>query len=312
MPRAEAQPSPIMILIYEGWDMAMEALALHCDDYPNIWIIDNHSPNDRGAELQARFPQVRLFRTPMNGGWAYAYNRGIAQAMAEGYAAAYLLNSDAAPAPGAVEAALAALGAKPRAAAVGSLVLSWNSEIIEYDGVFYLPGEGPPAQSASDELKQTNRVHGAGMAISFAAIAEVGPFREEYFLYHEETDWLIRVQNQGWTLWVEGKSKLRHIAGASMSGANVYYYLARNHLLAFKRGTFLGGPSETFWSVLWQEASRMYQADPERRLAVNQGVIDGLWGRTGPRPSKVNRRLVWLQTLPIRVAMKVRSLRKNT
>lgn len=302
---------PVIILIYEGWDMAMEALTLHYDDYPNIWIVDNHSPNDRGAELQVRFPKVRLFRTPMNGGWAYAYNRAIAQAIAEGYSAAYLLNSDAAPERGAVEAAFKTLEAKPRAAAVGSVVLSWDAKIVEYDGVFYPPGEGPPAQSASGASTQVERVHGAGMAISLAAIAEVGPFREEYFLYHEETDWLIRAQNHGWTLWVEGGSILRHIAGASMSGANVFYYLARNHLLAFKRGTYLGGPNETFWSVLWQEAGRMYFDDPERRLAVKHGLIDGLQGRTGPRPSNFNRRLISLQTLPIRVAMKIRSMRKD-
>lgn len=305
---ADVATPPVIILIYEGWQMAINALKLHYGQYPNIWVVDNHSPTDYCREVQNLFPNVRVFRTAFNGGWAYAYNQAIAQAIAEGYRTAYLLNSDAVPADGAVESALALLEKTPRAAAVGSQVLSWDGQTIEFDGGFYAAGSGPLSHGSSHSIKQVERVHGAGMAISFAAFSEVGPFREEYFLYHEETDWLIRALNRGWTLWVDGRSTLRHIAGGSMSGGNSRYYLTRNHFLAFRRGTYLGGRAETFWSVLWEEAGKMYDPDPDIRFAVRQGIVHGIWDRTGQRPANEDRLSVFLQTIPIRLTMKLRGL----
>ena len=298
---------PVMVLVYEHWETTFEVLATYYDAYPNIWLIDNHSPTDRSDEVRARFPKVRLIRTPYNGGWAYGYNQALALAASERHRSAYLINNDAAPLPGAVESALAALEATPGAAAVGSVILDWAGETIEYDGRLYLPGEGPPADTAPTGLRQSRRVHGAGTAISLEALEALGPFHEDYFLYHEETDWLLRAMAAGWTLWVDGGSRVRHVAGASDANSNSRYYLTRNRFLAYRRGVYLSEKPETLTSVLFDEAAGLYHPNSDTRFAAKQGLIDGLKGRTGPRPKAPPRALVEALILPLRIAMKIRT-----
>lgn len=305
--KAQPSASPLIVLVYGHWDMLFDVLATYHDTYPNIWVVDNHSPVDRGQELTERFPNVRLMRTTHNGGWAFGYNTALRLAASEGFKSAYLLNSDAAPLPGAVESALATLASKPRAAAVGSIILDWTGQTVEYNGTLYLPGEGPSSDLTGPEVRTVPRVHGAGMAISLDAIKEVGYFHEDYFLYHEETDWLIRVTAAGWSLWADGKSKVRHMAGGSDINSNARYYLTRNRFVAFKRGTYLSGPGETLQKILWQETSGIYNATADNRLAIEQGIVDGLRGKTGPRGKIHSKALIKALMIPLRIIMKVRA-----
>lgn len=303
-----AQAPPVILLVYEFWDAAIAALEGDLGRYPNIWVIDNHSPTDRSVEVQKRFSAIRVIRTPRNGGWAYGYNLALALAAEEGHRSAFLLNSDTAPESGAIEQALASLRSLDRAAAVGSVILSWDGQTAEFDGKLYRDGEGPPAAAVSREMIESDRVHGAAMAISLDAFREVGPFHEDYFLYHEETDWLIRCQSLGWSLWADGQSRVRHMAGGSMVGVSKRYYLTRNRFIANRRGLSLSGLPETFWTVLWEEAGHLYADNPQERFGAKQGIIDGILGRGGKR---IEPRLKWwidLQIFPLRCLMKIRRL----
>lgn len=309
--RAPNGDPPIIVLVYEGWAQTFASLELYHQQYGNIWVVDNASPTDSSAELLSRFPGIRFLRMPRNGGWAYAYNHALDLALREGHDAAYVMNNDAAPlAAETVPLAIETLR-RTGAAAVGSAILDWPCRKVEYDGEIHLNGEGPAVDGLSQEILPADRVHGAGAAISLAAYRDVGPFYEGYFLYHEETDWLIRAKAQGWSLWVDRRSRVRHVAGASNESFNAAYYLTRNRFIAYRRGVMISGRTDTLVDILIQEVRNIYGPSKDHRFAVKQGIIDGLIGREGARPRAHARPLIELLFWPVRLAMKIRALTRS-
>ena len=47
-------------------------------------------------------------------------------------------------------------------------------------------------------LRQVDAATGACLFLRRSALADVGPFDERFFVYYEETDWLIRAKRRGW------------------------------------------------------------------------------------------------------------------
>ncbi len=111
----------------------------------------------------------------------------------------------------------------------------------------------------------------------------MGPFHEEYFLYHEETDWCLRARAKGWTIAIDGRSRVDHEGGASNIGFNTSYYMARNRFLAMRRGIGLRDRTETPLSIAEYEYLESAGAGLEQRVAITNGLLDGWRGRFGQR-----------------------------
>ena len=59
---------------------------------------------------------------------------------------------------------------------------------------------------------------GACLFLRRSALADVGPFDERFFVYYEETDWLIRAKRRGWrTVFLPGVEAM-HASGSSSPG----------------------------------------------------------------------------------------------
>jgi GT2 family glycosyltransferase len=219
-----------------------------------------------------------------NLGWAGGYNRALQIVAAEGYKFAYLLNNDAVAHPGAVEAAVAPMRDGDRIAAVGSLIRM-------EDGTIRFAGEYWKFLSAAERRALTNpmavipvrTIHGAGFALNMQAYREVGPFPEEHFLYWEETVWFGLAKRAGWKLLLNGASEITHIGAASNTSNNTAYYEARNRFLALRRCISVSGQDETWFSVLTWLLYELRFSDPDRRIAEQHGIIDGVLGRFGKR-----------------------------
>ena len=284
-PRSGAAPRscPILMLNYGGWADTMAGLAAMASDRARIWLIDNASPEDRTAEVASAFPEVRIVRMERNWGWAGAYNRAIAMAARDGNDAVYILNNDAVLHPDTVAAALASLFADPRLAAVGSLMLQDGGDTVFFDGEWHFHNAVRRASDAHRELRAVRSVHGGGFALKLAAFDDVGPFHEDYFLYHEETDWCLRARDKGWGIAIDGRSRVDHEGRASNTGFNTNYYMARNRFLAMRRGVALRDVAETPLSIAEYEYIEARAAGLAQRVAITNGLLDGWRGRFGPR-----------------------------
>src|SRR6185312_1651928 len=177
-------------------------------------MVDN-SPGDGAAEaVRAVAPDARVLANRRNRGFAAAVNRAIAVSTAD---VVLLLNPDVERIAGDrtdVEAAFA----DPRVAAVSARLelpdgsplgncftapraFDYLSEDLALAQRF--PGWGRPRRFRQldrdpAEAGTVEWTSGACLFLRRAAVGDVGPFDERFFVYCEETDWLVRAARRGW------------------------------------------------------------------------------------------------------------------
>ena len=78
---------------------------------------------------------------------------------------------------------------------------------------------------------------GSCMLVRRAAVEEVGPLDESFFLFSEETDWCYRFRQAGWKVLFCPGAECVHVGGAS-HGGRLFRENVRGHLrfLAKHRG----------------------------------------------------------------------------
>jgi len=141
-----------------------------------------------------------------------------------------------------------ALGEMVRAADNDERIGLVGSKIYYYDRpeLLWFAGGGIRARSKlayhigakqhDSELFQTSCeaefITGCSMLVRTATIREVGPMREEFFLYAEDTDWNIRIGKAGWRIWWAAGSKVWHKVSKGHGEGNPFlnYYCVRNIL----------------------------------------------------------------------------------
>jgi len=216
-------------------------------------LVDNGSSDGTVAFVRERFPDVTVVEQE-NRGLAAGWNAGIARTSGRWV---LLLNSDAWLHPGALDALVAFGDAHPGAAVVaprlrnpdGTLQRSvrgfptlWRLA-TEY---FFLRRLAPRSRAFNafyaggfdhDSAVGAEFLMGAVWLVRRAAIDEVGPADEDFFLFSEEVDWAYRFRQAGWSSWFFPGAEATHVYGASHRG-RLFVEIQRGHLrfLAKHRG----------------------------------------------------------------------------
>lgn len=178
---------------------------------------------------------VEVVQSGHNGGFGYGNNvalrRGLLAEDKPDYF--YLLNSDAFPDPGALDALLRYMDANPRVGLCGSTVRGLDGE--PQRSAFRFPSLwseidrtaklGVLSRILEDKivnmpipLRTTTNVDwvaGASMMIRRQTLEEIGLFDERFFLYYEETDLCLRARRAGWLIGYVRESSVAHVGGAS-------------------------------------------------------------------------------------------------
>ncbi len=216
-----------------------------------IILVDNHSADGSADMVATEFPQVRLIRNADNLGFAAANNQGIAVASGR---YVLLLNSDTVILDGAIDKAVHYADSRPRAAVVGCHTLGPKGN-LQYN-CFQFPSLLNLALSLTrlqtmfwynrffgrarlgwwdySTERAVDAVAGCFMLARRAAIDEVGPMSEEYFMYSEDTDWCWRFRRAGWHVMYTPDATIRHLGRCSSSQAPMdMHLLERRSLLMF-------------------------------------------------------------------------------
>jgi GT2 family glycosyltransferase len=184
-------------------------------DEAGVVVVDNSPGDGAAATVRAVAPDATILANRRNRGFAAAVNRAIAVSTAD---VVLLLNPDVKRIDGDyadVEAALA----DPRVAAVAARLehpdgsplrncfaapraFDYLSEDLALAQRF--PGWGRPRRFRQldrdpAEAGTVDWASGACLFLRRAAVGDVGPFDERFFVYCEETDWLLRAARRGWT-----------------------------------------------------------------------------------------------------------------
>jgi N-acetylglucosaminyl-diphospho-decaprenol L-rhamnosyltransferase len=238
----------VVIVTYNGlpWiEQALESVA-----GAETVVVDNGSTDGTVAFVRERFPDARLLEQE-NRGLAAGWNAGVA-ATSGRYV--LLLNSDAWLDAGALDALVAYADAHPDVAVVGPRLRNPDGTLqrsvrgfptlwrlaTEY---FFLRKLAPRSRLlngfyaggfAHDEERDADFVMGAVWLVRRAAIDEVGPADEEFFLFSEEVDWAYRFRKAGWRSVFFPGAEATHVYGASHKG-RLYLELQRGHLRFFAK-----------------------------------------------------------------------------
>jgi N-acetylglucosaminyl-diphospho-decaprenol L-rhamnosyltransferase len=197
-------------------------------------LVDHGSTDGTVERVRERFPAVRVLEQE-NRGLGAGLNAGMLAVPARYH---LLINSDAWLVDNALERLVAFADANESAAVVaprlrnpdGTLQRSvrgfptlWRLA-TEY---FFLRKLAPRSHAfngyyAGDfdhgSARSVEWVMGSCFLVRRAAADQVGMFDEDFFLFSEETDWLYRFHQAGWTVWFTPDAEAVHVGGASHGG----------------------------------------------------------------------------------------------
>jgi GT2 family glycosyltransferase len=212
-------------------------------------VVDNASSDGTVAFVRERFPEAQIVEQE-NLGLAAAWKRGLEEVPDARWG--LVLNADAWLVDGALERMVAIGDRHPDVAVVAPRLLDKDGTLqrsvrgfptrwrvaTEY---FYLRKLGRRTRllngfygagfdHASERVVEC--VMGACMLVRRAAIDEVGPPDDAFFLFSEEVDWLYRFAQAGWTTLFTPDAECVHVGGAS-HGGRLYRENLRGHLRFF-------------------------------------------------------------------------------
>ncbi len=199
-----------------------------------IVVVDNHSTDGTAAAVRDRWPSIPVIGVGSNVGFARANNIGVRQTTGE---LVLFLNPDTQVQPGAIDRLVAALAARPDAAAAGpGLVdgsgrpeLSFGSMIgplAELRQKLLVRGHdrGWPMVSArvrrlTSVPRDVAWVSGACLLVWRADADAAGLFDERYFMYTEDVDLCAALRARGRKVLFVPGARVVHFRGQSRATA---------------------------------------------------------------------------------------------
>ncbi|MCA8922338.1 MAG: glycosyltransferase family 2 protein [Planctomycetes bacterium] len=232
----------IVIVNYRTAELTLQALEAALPQLEAIGgeavVVENASGD--AAQLEAAIRErwsgrpVRLVVAPRNGGFGYGNNLAIRPALESDDPPdyVYLLNPDAYPDPGALQALLDYMDSHPLVGIAGTYVhfpdgserrsmfrfptvlgeLCHGLRVGFVDRLLHRHVAAPPVPQ---ENCQAQVVSGASMILRREVLEEVGLFDEGFFLYYEETDLCLRAARAGWHIHYVRDSSVGHVGGAA-------------------------------------------------------------------------------------------------
>ena len=209
-----------------------------------VIVVDNASKDQEADVIVQRYPQVKVFKSERNLGFAGGNNLGIKAAQGNYL---FLVNNDTVFKDFNVQALIDRMESSFEIGIICPKIrFVWGSHTIQFTG--YTPlskvsvrnraiGFGEDDHGQYDTAHPTPYAHGAAMLIRREAIDKVGLMPECYFLYYEEIDWSMMFTRAGYQIWYEPKCTIYHKESQS-TGQNSplrTYYLTRNRLLLVRR-----------------------------------------------------------------------------
>ena len=198
----------------------------------DVTVVDNASGDGSADMVADQFPWVRIIRNRQNVGFGAAHNQALRRATGRYW---LVLNSDAAPRPGALRVLVDFLEANPRVAVAGPRLRYPDGTVqpsrrrfptvatlfVESTQIQRFIPRNPVLQRyyladrSDDEPQDVDWLVGACLCVRASAAAEVGLFDESFFMYSEELDWCRRFRAAGWRVAYVPSAEVVHLEGGS-------------------------------------------------------------------------------------------------
>jgi GT2 family glycosyltransferase len=238
----------VILLNWNGKKDTLECLAsLQKVEYPRFTtiVVDNGSSDDSVTAIRAAHPQVPIFETKQNLGFAGGNNVGIEWALSKPFEWIFLLNNDTTIAPDCLTAFMEAAKQNPQAKIFGAKILRysdphridhlggiWNPEKVEFESK-----RGGDLDEERIESEPVDYVCGAALLMHRSVPEAIGLLEPSFFLFWEETDFCFRARRKGFGVWTAPKAKIWHKVSSSFTGGkpHSHYFWWRSRLLWLER-----------------------------------------------------------------------------
>jgi GT2 family glycosyltransferase len=246
-----AAPPRVAVLIVSRnrkADLLETLAALETLEYPpdrlHVLVLDNGSDDETAAAVRVwqqagggrRLGALQCFRSPENVGASAARNvlAEHAPATADLF---FILDDDAVPDATFLTRALASLGPDPTIGIVGGRIVAFDDPTRELAGAGFIDWRlGRFQEVAATATRACDFVITCAMVVRPQAFQAAGGFDEDYFVYHEDVDFCVRVGRRGFRVLYEPAAVARHKVppGKTRSPERLYYVL-RNKFLFLRK-----------------------------------------------------------------------------
>lgn len=240
----------IVIVNYNGLEHNEECInSIINSSYENIEIIivDNQSTDGSVEMIEKLFAgRVIVIKNEENSGFAGGTNIGISYAMNHECDYVLLLNNDTIIDKYMISCMVESskkndgcvISPKIYYYEPNNTIWSAGGEIKWNRGYTIQYGMNEIDNGQYDEGKKVTFATGCCMLIPIAVIEKIGLIPEEYFLYFEDTDYCVKMQQAGVEIYYDPNAMMYHKVSATTGGEEsegfVYYY-SRNRLYFNKK-----------------------------------------------------------------------------
>jgi GT2 family glycosyltransferase len=242
----------VVILNWNGkkfLEQFLPALVQNTVSWAEIIIADNNSSDDSVKFLGTHYPDLRIVKNEVNGGFAKGYNDALKQIEAEYYV---LLNSDIEVSSGWVEPIISMMDADKTIGACQPKLLSFfEKNKFEYAGAAggFIDKFGYPFcrgrvfqtleedHGQYDDIAEIFWATGACLFVRADLYHQLGGLDEGFFAHMEEIDFCWRLKNNGYKVMYCSQSVVYHVGGGTLpksSSRKTYLNFRNNFSLLFK------------------------------------------------------------------------------
>jgi N-acetylglucosaminyl-diphospho-decaprenol L-rhamnosyltransferase len=272
-----------------------------------VIVVENGSPDDSAQRLEAaiRTEQwggwAKLLVLDKNLGFAGGNNAALRPLLAESKPADYflLLNPDTVVRPGAVTTLIDFLDRHPKAGIAGSrledpdgtpqrsafrfpTVPSEFETGVRLGLISRLFRSSIVAPPVTDATHRCDWLAGASMLVRKEVFDAIGLMDDDYFLYYEETDFMLRAKRAGWSTWYVPASRVVHLVGQASGVTDTkkparrlpkYWFDSRRRYFVKNHGAFYALWADAAWLIgfsLWRVRRRLQKKpdlDPPHYLS---------------------------------------------
>jgi GT2 family glycosyltransferase len=250
LPVAELRhDQPTVIVVILNWNRCADTLAclasLGESTYHNfaVIVVDQGSQDGSEASIRRAYPAVTVLQTGANLGFGRGMNTGIRQALAAGAKYVFLLNNDTLAAPTLLERLLA--HATPDLGMLApSIFYADRPQVIWSTGggvhplLLEMTGDHGRGEPLPAEPRERAFLSGCALLIPRQTLGRAGLFDERFFMYYEDLDLCLRMQQEGYRLLLIPDAHLWHRVAQSSGGANSpneRYQMARSSGIYFRK-----------------------------------------------------------------------------
>jgi GT2 family glycosyltransferase len=189
-------------------------------------LVDNASADGSVAFVRERFPWVSVIALPENRGFAGGNNAGVREARGRFVA---LLNNDAVPQPGWLQALVSGIDEQTGLALVTSrIVYMHDPNVIDSAGDSMLASGGAFKRyhgarvEMAGESAEVFGVCGAACLMPKHVFDELGGFDEDFFASHEDVDLSYRARLLGYRCGYVADAVVRHHGSATIGRISTF------------------------------------------------------------------------------------------